>query len=79
MLNFEKLKDGKQLNGLALAYMGDAIFEVYVRHHLLQTGATKPNEPHKRASKIVSAKSQAPILFTLQQSKAFSLKQKKRC
>ncbi|BBP86573.1 hypothetical protein BsIDN1_01910 [Bacillus safensis] len=41
MLNFEKLKDGKQLNGLALAYMGDAIFEVYVRHHLLQTGGDK--------------------------------------
>lgn len=35
-------------------------------------GATKPNELHKRASKIVSAKSQAAILFELQQKGFFT-------
>lgn len=35
MLEFDTIKDSKQLNGLALAYIGDAIFEVYVRHHCL--------------------------------------------
>lgn len=28
--------DAKQLNSLALAYMGDAVYEQYIRHHLLQ-------------------------------------------
>ncbi|MED1461709.1 ribonuclease III, partial [Bacillus safensis] len=28
MLEFDTIKDSKQLNGLALAYIGDAIFEV---------------------------------------------------
>ena len=27
--------DVKQLNSLALAYMGDAVFELHVRRHLL--------------------------------------------
>ena len=26
--------DAKQLNSLALAYIGDAVYEIYVRHHL---------------------------------------------
>ena len=30
--------DAKQLNSLALAYMGDAVYEQYIRYHLLQKG-----------------------------------------
>lgn len=30
------------LNGIALAYVGDAIFEVFVRDYLLEKGLTKP-------------------------------------
>ncbi|MDC4919959.1 ribonuclease III, partial [Acinetobacter baumannii] len=29
-MNLETIKEAKQLNGLALAYMGDAVLEVYV-------------------------------------------------
>lgn len=72
MLDFETIKDSKQLNGLALAYIGDAIFEVYVRHHLLKQGFTKPNDLHKKSSRIVSAKSQAEILFFLQDQSFFT-------
>ncbi|MBT2575753.1 Mini-ribonuclease 3 [Bacillus sp. ISL-51] len=72
MLQFDQVKDSKQLNGLALAYMGDAIFEIYVRHHLLKQGYTKPNDLHKKASRIVSAKSQADILFHLQEESFFT-------
>ncbi|MBO1005839.1 Mini-ribonuclease 3 [Pseudogracilibacillus auburnensis] len=54
--------DYRQLNSLALAYMGDAIYDVYIRHHLLQTGKTKPHRLHREATRYVSAKAQAAIL-----------------
>lgn len=72
MLEFEEIKDFKQLNGLALAYLGDAVFEIYIRHHLLKQGITKPNELHKRSSQLVSAKSQAHFLFHLQEQSFFT-------
>ena len=52
-------KNWKLLNGLALAYMGDGIYEVYVRNHVMQKGLTKPNQLHATATKFVSAKAQA--------------------
>lgn len=57
-------KDWSLLNGLALAYIGDAIYEVYIRDYLLQTGKTRPNQLHKSATKYVSAKAQS---FLMQQ------------
>lgn len=60
-----EVKDYKQLNGLALAYMGDAIYEVYIRKHLLILGKTKPNQLHKNATKYVSAKGQSLVVKTL--------------
>ena len=54
--------DAKQLNSLALAYIGDAVYELKVRNHLLQTGEVKPNELHREAITFVSAKAQANII-----------------
>lgn len=54
--------DVKQLNALALAYMGDAVYEQAVREHLLRSGRVRPNILHKEATQYVSAKSQAAIL-----------------
>jgi ribonuclease III family protein len=65
MLQYEQELDEKQLNSLALAYMGDAVFETYIRHHLLQGGKVRPNQLHREATKYVSAKAQASILFHL--------------
>ncbi len=62
MNDMQKPVDVKQLNSLALAYMGDAVYEVYIRHHLLHLGKTKPHHLHKAATKYVSAKAQASIL-----------------
>lgn len=52
----------KQLNSLALAYMGDAIYDVYIRRYLLASGKTKPNRLHTEATRYVSAKAQAAVL-----------------
>ncbi|WP_416829416.1 Mini-ribonuclease 3 [Ectobacillus polymachus] len=60
--------DAKQLNSLALAYMGDAVYEQYIRHHLLMQGAIRPNHLHRTATKYVSAKAQAKIILTLIES-----------
>ncbi|MEQ2528938.1 ribonuclease III [Robertmurraya yapensis] len=62
MLQYDSNLDVKQLNSLALAYMGDAVFEVYVREHLLKNGNVRPNNLHKEATKYVSAKAQASII-----------------
>jgi ribonuclease III family protein len=57
--------DPKLLNPLTLAYMGDAVLEIYVRHHLIKLRVGKPHQLHRVATKYVSAKAQAGILKTL--------------
>lgn len=47
------------LNGLALAYMGDAVYELAIREHLISKGQTKPHMLHRLATEYVSAKGQA--------------------
>ncbi|MHC8515165.1 Mini-ribonuclease 3 [Sporosarcina sp. ITBMC105] len=59
--------DVKQLNALALAYMGDAVYEQAIREHLLRSGRVKPNILHKEATKYVSAKAQAASVKMMQQ------------
>ncbi|SFC71616.1 ribonuclease-3 family protein [Alkalibacterium subtropicum] len=54
--------DPKQLNGLALAYMGDAVYEQAIREHLIYSGKTKPNRLHVSATGYVSAKAQAYLI-----------------
>ncbi|WP_281181989.1 Mini-ribonuclease 3 [Domibacillus iocasae] len=64
----EPLKDARQLNGLALAYMGDAVYEVYIRKFLLESGRLKPNDLHRASTKFVSAKAQAAQLHRLREN-----------
>ena len=59
--------DVKQLNALALAYMGDAVYEQAVREHLLRSGRVKPQVLHKEATRFVSAKAQAGIILTMKE------------
>lgn len=56
------MRDYTQLNGLALAYVGDAIYEVYIRDYLVSTGQSRPNQLHKQATHYVSAKAQAFLM-----------------
>lgn len=57
-----EIKDAKLLNGLALAYIGDAVYELAIREHLLDVGQTRPNQLHQYATQYVSAKAQAKIM-----------------
>ncbi|QNF27768.1 Mini-ribonuclease 3 [Metabacillus elymi] len=71
-LDFETIKDSKLLNSLALAYIGDAVYEIYVRHHLIAKGNIRPNQLHNQAKRYVSAKAQASILHHLFSSESFT-------
>lgn len=57
------MKDkAKMLNGAALAYIGDAIYEVAVREYLIGLGETNPNKLHKQAVHYVGAAGQAKVM-----------------
>nr|WP_245335632.1 Mini-ribonuclease 3 [Streptococcus panodentis] len=50
------------INGIALAFEGDAVYSMYIRRHLIFQGLTKPNQLHREATKYVSAKAQASLI-----------------
>lgn len=51
-----------QLNGTTLAYIGDAIYEVFVRETLIKKGYQKVDNLHKEAIKYTSAVGQKKAL-----------------
>ena len=51
-----------EVNVLVLAYLGDAIYEEYVRKYLVNKGIANVNDLQKEAINYVSAKSQAHYL-----------------
>lgn len=56
------MENYQQLNGVALAYMGDGAYEVYIRAYLIEQGLTKPNKLQHVATHYVSAKAQAALI-----------------
>ncbi|MBN9656026.1 Mini-ribonuclease 3 [Halobacillus sp. GSS1] len=61
------IANAKQMKSLALAYMGDSVYELYVRQHLLEKGEVKPQHLHQAAIQFVSAVSQANVVNVWQQ------------
>lgn len=57
--------NNKDRNVLALAYLGDAIYEVYVRKYLIALGIEKVKKLQEEAINFVSAKSQCKYLTRL--------------
>lgn len=64
--------DLTQINGLALAYMGDAVLDMYVRYYLLAQGKVKPHALHAEATHYVSAKAQADMVHKLEEDGVFT-------
>ena len=56
------MTDVNLINGIALAFEGDAVYSMYIRRHLIFQGMTKPNQLHREATKYVSAKAQANLI-----------------
>lgn len=55
----------ENINVLALAYLGDSIYEVFIREYLLGKGIVKVNDLQKEAVSYVSAKKQSEYLMKM--------------
>lgn len=58
-----KSQDVKQMKSLALAYIGDGIYEIYVREYLINKGIQNLQNLHQSAIGFVSAKAQSKVLI----------------
>ena len=56
------------MSPLTWAYVGDSIYEAFIRTHLVQTTNLKPHKLHIQAIKYVKAKAQAEILKKIHDS-----------
>lgn len=54
--------EAKTLNGTTLAYIGDAVFSLQVREHLVELGNQIPKKLQTLSVEYVSAKAQASFL-----------------
>ncbi len=65
------MKDRNEVNlmsPLTWAYIGDSVFELYIRNHLIQTTSLKPHKLHLQAIKYVKARAQREILARIKDS-----------
>ncbi len=57
-----------EINVLVLAYLGDTIYENYIRKYLINSGIGNVNDLQKNATNYVSAKNQAKFLTEMMNS-----------
>lgn len=62
-----KKEDALQYSPLVWAYMGDAVYEMYIREYVINQGFCKNGLLHKKSIKFVSAKAQCAILKNLEE------------
>ncbi len=58
-------EEAKQLNPVVLAFVGDAVYSLYVRETLVFSGGGKAADFQRTASKVVSAHGQSELLEKL--------------
>ncbi len=58
--------EARRLPALVLAYEGDAVYELKVRTHLLETSDGTVNALHRKASRFVSAAAQSECMEFLE-------------
>ncbi len=61
-----------EINVLVLAYLGDTIYENYIREYLINSGLANVNDLQKTSINYVSAKRQAQFLKKLMDENFFS-------
>ena len=62
----------KEINSLVLAYLGDTIYEDYVRIYLIKSGIANVNDLQTASIKYSSAKAQCEIVKRLMNDDFFS-------
>lgn len=58
--------DIKSYSGLALAYIGDAIYDLVIRTYIIEQGNAPVNKLHKQVIKLVQASAQAKLYHIIQ-------------
>ena len=56
------LQDVKMLSPLVWAYIGDSVYEIFIRNHLINKSNAKPHSLHIETVKYVKAKAQVKTL-----------------
>ena len=64
----KSIEEINTLSPLTWAYVGDAVYELYIRMHLVNNTKLKPHKLHIEAIKYVKAKAQAGILKNIENS-----------
>ncbi len=62
----------KEINSLVLAYLGDAVYETFIRTYLIQKGYPTVKELQEASLSFVSAKAQSRIVKKLQDLSFFT-------
>lgn len=62
----KKIEEVSQMSPLTWAYVGDCVYELYIRTKLVDTTKLKPHELHIKSIKYVKAKAQAETLKNLE-------------
>ncbi len=57
--------DIRSYSPLALAYIGDAVYEVLIRTKVMNRGSMQVSRMHKKSASLVNAKTQAVVLHAL--------------
>jgi ribonuclease III family protein len=60
------------LNGLTLAYIGDAYYELSIRQYLIANKLTNVNDLHKKAIQFTSGTAQASIIIRMMEENLIS-------
>ena len=60
------IEEVNQMSPLTWAYVGDCVYELYIRTKLVDTTKLKPHELHIKSVKYVKAKAQAETLKKLE-------------
>lgn len=62
----KEIEEVNQMSPLTWAYVGDCVYELYIRTKLVDTTKLKPHELHIKSIKYVKAKAQAETLKKLE-------------
>ena len=62
----ENISEVNSMSPLTWAYIGDSVYELYIRMHLINKSKMKPHRLHVEAIKYVKARAQADILAKIE-------------
>ena len=70
----KEIADVNMLSPLVWAYVGDSVYEMFIRTYLINNSNAKPHKLHIESIKYVKAKAQAEILMKITDNLTYSEK-----